>query len=108
MALQNLQKKRKREESSSNSAGVDNKRKSIKSDSTTRKTTSPSDINALFCTLKKEQVEHQVALQSLMRALKCRPGDIGLAGIKDMKAITYQFCTLRNVDIKRAQRPIFD
>ena len=32
MALQNLQKKRKREESSSNSAGVDNKRKSIKSD----------------------------------------------------------------------------
>ncbi|KAK1740799.1 pseudouridine synthase, TruD family [Skeletonema marinoi] len=108
MALQNLQKKRKREESSSNSAGVDNKRKSIKSDSTTRKTTSPSDINALFCTLKKEQVEHQVALQSLMRALKCRPGDIGLAGIKDMKAITYQFCTLRNVDMKRAQRPIFD
>ena len=86
MALQNSQKKRKRNEWDS----------------------TQSDINALFCTLKKEQVEHQVAIQSLMRALKCRPGDIGLAGIKDMKAITYQYCTLRNVDLKRAQRPIMD
>ena len=105
MALQN-QKKRKREDSN-NHSNRDNKRNCSKSDSATRKSAS-SDINALFCTLKKEQVEHQVALQSLMRALKCRPGDIGLAGIKDMKAITYQFCTLRNVDMKRAQRPIMD
>lgn len=103
MALQNSQKKRKREESNSSIAG-DNKHASNKSNSTAKD--SSSDIDALFCTLKKEHVEHQVALQSLMRALKCRPGDIGLAGIKDMKAITYQFCTLRNVDMKRAQRPI--
>ena len=106
MALQNFQKKRKREESNNYSNG-DNKRNSSKSDLASSKSCS-SDVNALFCTLKKEQVEHQVALQSLMRALKCRPGDIGTAGIKDMKAITYQFCTLRNVDIKRAQRPIMD
>jgi len=97
MALHNTQKKRKRQVRGGSITG-DN------SNSTAHD--SPSDIDALFCTLKREHIEHQVALQSLMRALKCRPGDIGLAGIKDMKAITYQFCTLRNVDMKRAKRPI--
>jgi hypothetical protein len=97
MALQNTQKKRKRQVRGGSITG--NNSNSTAHDS-------PSDIDALFCTLKKEHIEHQVALQSLMRALKCRPGDIGLAGIKDMKAITYQFCTLRNVDMKRAKRPI--
>ena len=100
MAIQNSEKKRKR---TPNNDG--NTKPNIIS--STDNGSSP-DINVLFCTLKKEHVEHQVAIQSLMRTLKCRPGDIGLAGIKDMKAITYQFCTLRNVDIKRAQRPILD
>ena len=107
MALQKSSQKKRKRESTNSSITCDNKCKSSKSDSKTSNA-SPSDINVLFCTLKKEQVEHQVAIQSLMRALKCRPGDIGLAGIKDMKAITYQFCTLRNVDMKRAQRPIMD
>ncbi|KAL7458663.1 hypothetical protein ACHAWC_010291 [Mediolabrus comicus] len=103
MAIQNSEKKRKRTPSNGNIKPNNN----LKVNSSTD-ISSPSDINVLFCSLKKEHVEHQVAIQSLMRALKCRPGDIGLAGIKDMKAITYQFCTLRNVDIKRAQRPILD
>lgn len=61
-------------------------------------------IDATFCVLRKHQCEHQVAAQQVARALRCRPGDVGLAGIKDMQAITYQFCTLRNVDSSRAQR----
>lgn len=60
-------------------------------------------IFALFCVLRKEQCEHQVAINKIVRALKCRVGDIGLAGIKDMQAVTYQFCTLRNVDFKKVQ-----
>lgn len=41
-----------------------------------------------------------------MRALHCRNSDVGLAGLKDMQAITYQYCTLRNVSIQRAQNAI--
>ena len=104
MAIQNSEKKRRRTPSNGNTKANNNG----KVNSSTSDNGSSPDINVLFCTLKKEHVEHQVAIQSLMRALKCRPGDIGLAGIKDMKAITYQFCTLRNVDIKRVQRPILD
>ena len=104
MAVQNIHKKRKREEANNNTKCENN---CGISNSSSQKRNS-SDIKALFCTLHKEQIEHQVAIQSLTQALKCRPGDIGLAGIKDMKAITSQFCTLRNVDIKRAQRPILD
>lgn len=63
-----------------------------------------SDISAVFCVLRKDQCEHQVAINKISRALKCRVGDIGLAGIKDMQAVTYQFCTIRNVDVKRVQR----
>ncbi|KAL7551205.1 hypothetical protein ACHAWF_014403 [Thalassiosira exigua] len=60
-------------------------------------------ITAIFCVLRKEQVEHHVAVSHLARALRCRSGDVGVAGIKDMMAITYQFITIRNVDMKRAQ-----
>ncbi|KAL9183859.1 hypothetical protein ACHAXT_004715 [Thalassiosira profunda] len=63
-----------------------------------------SSISAIFCVLKKHQCEHQLAIKSLTEALRCRPGDIGLAGMKDLQAVTYQFCTLRNVDMQRAQR----
>ena len=65
--------------------------------------TRKSDITAIFCVLRKEQCEHQVAINQMSRALRCRAGDIGLAGIKDMQAITYQFCTIRNVELKRLQ-----
>lgn len=59
---------------------------------------------AVLCVLRKYQCEHQVAFQNVARALRCRAGDIGLAGIKDMQAITYQYCTLRNADPKAVQR----
>lgn len=59
------------------------------------------DITAYFCVLRKYQCEHQVAISNIARVLKCRASDVGLAGIKDMQAVTYQFCTLRNVDLKR-------
>ncbi|KAL7446094.1 hypothetical protein ACHAXH_008706 [Discostella pseudostelligera] len=62
------------------------------------------EVTAIFCVLRKYQCEHQVAVSSIVRALKCRAGDIGLAGIKDMKAITYQFCTLRGVHVQRIHR----
>ena len=60
----------------------------------------------LLCILKKTQKEHLTAMQILSRSLRCRQGDIGFAGIKDMKAITYQFVTLRNMGQNRAERAI--
>ncbi len=59
------------------------------------------EINAMFCILRKYQCEHQVAISNIVRALSCRVSDIGLAGMKDMKAITYQFCTLRDINLQR-------
>ncbi|KAI2513719.1 tRNA pseudouridine synthase D (TruD) [Fragilaria crotonensis] len=47
--------------------------------------------------LKKRQKEHLAAMQTLARILRCRQSDIGTAGIKDMHAVTYQFCTIRGV-----------
>jgi TruD family tRNA pseudouridine synthase len=55
----------------------------------------------LLCILKKRQREHLVAIQNLTAALRCRQSDIGLAGIKDMQAVTYQFCTIRNYQASR-------
>jgi TruD family tRNA pseudouridine synthase len=52
--------------------------------------------NLLFV-LRKRDKEHLTAIQTLVRALRCRQADIGLAGIKDMRAVTYQFCTVSNV-----------
>jgi len=45
-----------------------------------------------------------VALNQISRAVKCRNSDIGVAGIKDMQAITYQYCTLRNVSLSRVKQ----
>eukprot|EP00804_Cyclotella_cryptica_P009487 CCRYP_006210-RB/>CCRYP_006210-RB protein AED:0.03 eAED:0.03 QI:31/1/1/1/1/0.66/3/966/699 len=68
------------------------------------KGTNDANYNSTLCVLRKEQIEHQVAVNELARAIKCRPFDIGLAGIKDMQAITYQFCSLRNIDTRRADQ----
>ena len=87
-AIHASQKKRKRADQVGNGGHLEN----------------GSNITAIFCVLQKEQCEHQVAVQRVVQALRCRSGDVGLAGIKDMQAITYQFATLRNVDLKRAQR----
>ncbi len=64
------------------------------------------DNHHLLCVLKKTQKEHLTAMQILSRALRCRQGDIGFAGIKDMQAITYQFVTLRNMGHHRVERSI--
>ena len=88
-ALEASQKKRKRAQQTSNVNSPQSEQ-------------SPA-ITAVFCVLRKYQCEHQIAITSVVRALRCRAGDVGLAGIKDMQAITYQFCTLRNVDPTRAK-----
>lgn len=89
-AIETCKKKRKRvQEGKSNSVGD-----------------AADDITATFCVLRKYQCEHQAAVTNVVRALHCRNGDVGLAGLKDMQAVTYQFCTLRNVSIQRAQNAI--
>eukprot|EP00978_Attheya_sp_CCMP212_P004031 scaffold8660_cov50-Attheya_sp.AAC.3 len=55
------------------------------------------EVSSTLCVVMKKQTEHLNAINQLSAAIKCRPSDIGLAGIKDMQAITYQYCTLRHV-----------
>lgn len=55
----------------------------------------------LLFVLKKRQKEHLAAILTLTRVLRCRQSDIGTAGIKDMHAVTYQFCTIRGQEPKR-------
>lgn len=55
-----------------------------------------SKENLVFV-LKKRQKEHLAAIHALTRILRCRQSDIGIAGIKDMHAVTYQFCTIRGI-----------
>jgi len=57
-----------------------------------------------LCVVKKREKEHLTTITHLCSALKCRTSDVGMAGIKDMKAITYQYCTLRNVGLERLRR----
>ena len=54
--------------------------------------------------LKKRGKEHLAAIKTLVLGLKCAESDIGLAGIKDMCAITYQFCTVSNVTSEQILR----
>jgi tRNA pseudouridine13 synthase len=62
------------------------------------KKTKSSDQKETYtlCVMRKRQREHLVAINYLSKALRVRPADIGLAGIKDMQAITYQFITIKN------------
>ena len=75
--------------------GVDRKRKRDNLSSTSEKSSNPYP-NTLVVLMKQKR-EHLTALQKITRTLKCRESDIGIAGIKDMHAVTYQFCTLRNM-----------
>ena len=59
-----------------------------------------------LCVLKKRGKEHLTAINHMCRVLKCRPHEVGTAGIKDMKAVTYQFCTLRNIGPGRILKSI--
>jgi len=54
--------------------------------------------------LKKRQREHLTAIQTLANSLGCRQSNIGVAGIKDMQAITYQFCSVRDLSPERVLR----
>lgn len=65
-----------------------------------KKGSSPTQYT--LCVIKKKQQEHLSMINNLTSCLKCKQTDIGLAGIKDMQAITYQYCTLRDVSIGRA------
>ena len=72
-------------------------------DSKQPSTLSDAYPNVLFV-MKKRQKEHMTALQKLAQAIRCRQSDIGIAGIKDLQAITYQFCTVRNIGSRRVQK----
>lgn len=54
-----------------------------------------------LCVLRKRQKEHLAMINTLSAGLRCRSADIGLAGRKDMHAVTYQFCTLSDIASKR-------
>ena len=78
------------------------KRKRTSSSSTPDQEPSSSHINpyphALFV-MKKTQMEHLFALSKLQAALRCR--HVSVAGIKDMHAVTYQYCTAKDYDVRR-------
>jgi TruD family tRNA pseudouridine synthase len=59
--------------------------------------------NNTLCVVKKRRQEHLSLINHLVAGLKCRQSDIGLAGIKDTQAVTYQYCTLRNISPSRAR-----
>jgi TruD family tRNA pseudouridine synthase len=54
-----------------------------------------------LCVVRKRKAEHIAMIQMLSTCLRCRPAEIGFAGIKDMHAITYQFCTFEKVGFQR-------
>lgn len=54
--------------------------------------------------LRKCGREHLAAIKLLAEALRCRQSDIGIAGVKDMYAITYQFCSLSNVPYSKVRK----
>jgi len=57
-----------------------------------------------LCVLQKRRREHLVMVKTLTGGLNCRQADIGLAGIKDMHAVSYQFLTLTNVGRRRIEK----
>jgi TruD family tRNA pseudouridine synthase len=75
-------------------------RKRTRDESNDCATTSPRN-EYMLCVVRKRQREHLAMINTLSAGLRCRPADIGLAGIKDMHAVTYQFCTLSYVASKR-------
>ena len=57
-------------------------------------TMASSKTTHVLCVVRKYQREHLSMVQQLSAAFRCRQSDIGLAGIKDMHAVTSQFCTV--------------
>lgn len=82
VAARKICKKRTREESNGNAAFV-------------------PKATYLLCVVRKRQKEHLAMINTLSAGFRCRSSDIGLAGIKDMQAVTYQFCTLNRFEPQR-------
>jgi TruD family tRNA pseudouridine synthase len=76
-------------------------RKRKRNDGNQSKVTEASQYPNLLCVVKKRQKEHLAMLQRLTETIRCRQADVGIAGIKDMQAVTYQFCTIRNTKTHR-------
>lgn len=86
MAARRSSKKRVREESSATSGSV----------------TSPEkESKFMLCVLRKRQREHLGMINTISAVLKCPPSSIGLAGIKDLQSVSYQFCTLNRFAAQR-------
>lgn len=64
--------------------------------------TSKNECKNTLCVVKKVNQEHLAMIHHMVAALKCRQSDISFAGMKDMRAITYQFCTLK-IDPQRVR-----
>eukprot|EP00980_Cylindrotheca_fusiformis_P001991 scaffold443_cov125-Cylindrotheca_fusiformis.AAC.40 len=76
-------------------------RKRKRNEGNESKTTFKLEPPNLLCVVKKRQKEHLAMVQRLTQTIRCRQADIGIAGIKDMQAVTYQFCTLRDIKTHR-------
>lgn len=63
--------------------------------------TQQSPYRHVLVVFKKRQKEHLTAVQKITQVVRCRQADIGVAGIKDLQAVTYQFCTFRNFKPQR-------
>jgi TruD family tRNA pseudouridine synthase len=74
--------------------------KKRKRDPSSEHTTKQNQTHTL-CVVRKREVEHLTMIQIFSSNLRCRPNEIGFAGIKDMHAITYQFCTFEKVGFQR-------
>lgn len=61
----------------------------------------------LLCVVEKTSIENLRMINLLSKYIHVRRGDIGIAGIKDMKAVTTQFLTIGHVaGVGRAQKSL--
>ena len=84
-------------------AALKRKNKMNKEAQSSHTNTNTNTNNNTLCVVKKRRQEHLSLINHLVAGLKCRQSDIGLAGIKDTQAVTYQYCTLRNISPFRAR-----
>jgi TruD family tRNA pseudouridine synthase len=86
--------KRKRKQISKQQQQQDNTNANGDAPTSYSNTSAGSEIYTL-AVLQKTNLEHLACLQTLSRIVKCGFTDIGVAGIKDMYAVTSQFVTFR-------------
>lgn len=66
----------------------------------TSKGTGKGDNSYLKFVMKKTNLEHQEAIQRLCSSLHIQPSQFSCAGIKDRRAITFQYMTARSVTME--------